>query len=88
MREINISDFTITELEEEIKRKQKKEAMPSPLHTINWTRILNVTEDRMTTIAEGFGSRNEEDVKQFLYEEVMKTIYGADVFEWINKNTE
>lgn len=84
MREINISDFSISELEEEIQRKQEKEAIPLPLHTINWNRILNVAEDRMTSIAGSFGNCYE-DAKQYMYEEVMKTIYGADVFEWINK---
>lgn len=75
--------WTDAELEAELQRRKKeREDAPPPLKDIDWAKVLklaDVVKDRQR------GCRREDDA-QYMYEEVMKTVYGPLYFDWENEN--
>lgn len=52
---------------------------------IDSTHLAWVTEDYLDFIQSPDRTDDDEDYKQRIFEEAMKTIYGDNVFKWINK---
>lgn len=65
--------------------KDKSLAFPKHPEDIDWTPVIKLAKDHIDDIAQGKDA--DEDNKQWFYETVMTTVYGATIFNWINKNS-
>ena len=73
----------IEKLEKELEESKKQE-IPKPIPVRDFNPLIKMCESHLKDIAEkGYA---EEDDKQYIFECVMKTIYGKDIFNWYNKN--
>ena len=57
--------------------------IPEPLRVINWDNILQSLNEHLEEVRRS-GNDCEDDV-HYLYEGILTTVYGEDVFKWINK---
>lgn len=72
------------ELQLELVNKEiDKESIPKVKDYIDWTPVINIAKEMIDEMSEGdyYDCRDDE---HFLYEAVMTSMYGDDVFEWIN----
>jgi hypothetical protein len=87
----------ITELENQIKRleillkveKEKEEeknrlkiAIPKPLEKIDWSNLIKYCEDYLQSLAK---REHCKDIDHYTYEKVLETIYGDNVWDFINQ---
>ena len=56
---------------------------PKQLLNPNLTELRNVCQSRIDEVLEGNGS--DSDTPHYIYETAMTTIFGADIFKWLNK---
>ncbi len=56
---------------------------PEKKEEIGWGKVIRVADHCMAHLQ--VERRYPKDIKQYTFEEVMKAIYGDDVFRWINK---
>ena|SRR5579859_2002368 len=59
---------------------------PKPPEDIDWSAVTKLAKDHIEQIANGKYHEDNDD-KQWFYETVMTTVYGKNVFDWINKNS-
>ena len=71
------------ELEAELaKRKADKVQVPTPLPSPNFTNLIAMVVAAIAETTEhGY---EDDDFQHYVYEEVMKAIYGVDFFDWLN----
>jgi hypothetical protein len=87
----------ITELENQIKRleillkveKEKEEeknrlkiAIPKPLEKIDWNNLIKYCEDYLQNLAK---REQCKDIDHYTCEKVLETIYGDNVWDFINQ---
>lgn len=53
----------------------------------DWSGVISQTEETINDIVAGTYHSDRDD-KQYLWEEVMKALYGRDFFNWFNKNVD
>ena len=59
---------------------------PKPLESIDFKRITDDAKDYIDNLAKKDGCHHEDcDCEHYMFENVMKTVYGKDIFKWINK---
>lgn len=84
---MDISEFTVEELQEEISRRKEKERLankPQPLVNPDLIRLKRVVGQYIEEIYnEVYG---DSDISNYIFEEAVKAIYGKKIFNWINKN--
>jgi hypothetical protein len=82
---INLDDLTMEDLENELVRRKKELAKrPEALLKPDYSAISRYAESIINTIAkEGYPPK---DHKHYCYEIVMETVYGRQVWEWLNKH--
>lgn len=79
-----LSEFSIEELEAEIKKRNEP---PDPIASkhINLTKLQKQAAEYLQQIKEkGY---TDDDSEHFIFEAVMETFYGTDIWKWINKYT-
>jgi hypothetical protein len=80
----DLSEFDDDTLQKELnKRKKEKEAIPKVLNDINWTNVIRLAvsvKDQL--IDQGM---YDEDYDHYIFEEVMKSVFGPKYFDWHNK---
>lgn len=59
--------------------------VPTVQENINWSNVIATAKDQVKDVEEGTYF-DEEDSKQYIWEEVMTAIYGKDFFKWFNQN--
>ena len=60
--------------------------MPKPLDNIDFKNIILHATNYIENLVEEDGCHHEDcDCKYFMFETVMTTVYGKDIFDWINK---
>jgi hypothetical protein len=64
--------------------KELNTSKPVANHIINWETVLNTANAYIEDLQNGAGV-DEEDIQQYLFEEVMEAIYGDNIFDWIYK---
>lgn len=66
--------------------KKNIEPIPTPieLENIDWNAIKSLAKERYENALMS-NLREDDDFTQYLFEEVMKTVYGKDYFKWENK---
>ena len=58
---------------------------PTQKENIDWTDVVEMAQDHLDTVGE-VGFESARDVDHYIFEEVMKAIYGDNVFDWYNKH--
>ena len=76
-----LGKFTDDELEEELERRKEP---PDPLPPSNDALVIlhRLARSYLTSISDN--GRPSKDAEHFIFETVMKTLYGPDIFDWIN----
>jgi len=80
----DIGDFSTEELQEEItRRKSPKVTRPAMIVEPNLGYLCSYLENQVGK----WSVKGEvgDDDPEYIFEEVMKTFYGPDFFEWFNK---
>jgi hypothetical protein len=80
----DLKNFSLTELEAEIEKRKKEAQKPYPLETINWNYVLAMAVDHVKSRYDG-SYHEDNDEKQYMFEEVMKAVYGDKIFDKLNK---
>jgi hypothetical protein len=78
-----LEKFTDEELEEEIERR-KSPPWPVASHLVNISNIRDHAAQYLNCIYKT--GRPPTDGEHFMFESVMTTFYGNDVWTWINKH--
>ena len=84
MNKEKISDFTIEELEEQLKLlKKQKERKPKLIVDPDIHKLGNICEEYIDTVGtEDF----DDDLEHYIFEEAMETFYGKSIWDYINNN--
>jgi len=80
--------FTDEQLDAEIKRRKKKEekaSRPVPLENPDFSGLIEVLEDTISTMADP--EKFSEDDEHWAYEAAMEAVYGKSVWPWVNSRT-
>ncbi len=81
-----ISEFTIEELETELENKKREEdisKIPQLIENPSLDKLIALCKTEINHLF--LKGRNTKDARNWFYEEVMETLYGTDVFNWINE---
>lgn len=84
----HLEDMTAAELREyanKLERDEKLRSVPVPLPEPNFEEVINMARGHLESMVDDY--EIDDDFQQYLYEEVMTTIYGRDVCTWINDNS-
>jgi len=73
-----LKQFTDNELEEELERRHKA---PYPLAIINISIIRKLAEEYIESVRKT--GRPPKDSEHFIFESVMSTFYGNDIWDWL-----
>lgn len=60
---------------------------PKKLENIDWTEVINLAEsikDEVINLGEDYIDDSDSDNGEYMYQEVMKAVYGEDYFKWVN----
>lgn len=77
-----LNDYTIKELEDEIKRRKDNKPKSKDYDKINWVSVVGYAINAVKSIDDGKGI--PKDFEQLMMELVMETVYGVEVWEWWN----
>ena len=78
---MSIKDYTIEELEKEIKRKKKLQ-VPKANQNPNFSELIRMCENEMKYVFKnGFHTK---DFNEYLMEEVFGVIFGKNIFGLLN----
>lgn len=81
----SLSQFSTKELEQELKVRKKAEmSRPSVKSNVKWTKVIVIAENIVNDVVSG-SYHITDDHARYMFEEVMKTLYGRDFFDWFNK---
>ena len=78
--------LTVKELLEELEKRKKvdelRKNVPTRLNKPDWSAVFKMCDTHMQEISRKSYSG---DMPLYIYESVMKAVYGETVFEWINE---
>ncbi len=80
------SGYSNDELIAELERRKRENAKPKAIDNPDFSEVKTICQDIIETIADGQYNEDNDDAR-YLYEAVMKALFGKDVFRWINANT-
>ena len=70
---------------QKIIQENKKSEIPIPLPEPDFSPLIEMAKSHINEISnEGFADENSD---HWFYEAVMECVYGKNVWEWINKNS-
>lgn len=81
----DINKLSIEELEAELKKRKEKsdlDSIPKPLENIDIDAIKKIAQDELEHITKS--GQNSKDIEHWMYEAVMESVYGKDIFNYIN----
>lgn len=60
--------------------------VPEPVENPDWAGVISLAKKTIENVNNnGYLGK---DMEHYAYEEVMKAVYGNNIFDWINKNTD
>lgn len=82
----NLSKFTKEELNKELKRREEEE-IPILLENPDFTNLKVLTERYLFNLYnyDFVAHLVNRDYDESIYECIMRTLYGPNIFNWINK---
>lgn len=84
MRNQTLSNFTDQELLQEIERRKDLKTPYIIYGVVDDHGIREIIQTIVNKVEDG-SYHEDNDYKQYLWEEVMKAYYGKDFFTWFNK---
>ena len=78
-----LNDVSEADLLAELERRKQREKAPEPLRYIDWKKVIALAHDIVEEIRKNH-VRNDDNL-HYMYEEVMKAVYGDDYFDWENR---
>jgi len=78
----DLSKVSDHDLEEEIKRRA---GIPEQLFDVDLTSLRTITKEYMNSLYSD--NRPPKDAEHYIFETVMKTLYGENIFKWISDET-
>ena len=79
----SVRDFTIEELETEIKRQKEAEVPTVIENPVMTEKLMSGCKEYIDLIIQGGSIDNCE---HFIFEAAVEAVFGPDVWKWINKN--
>ena len=79
---INLSEFTEDELVAEIKRRRWGDKPPMLQHT-DFNKLVETCQKYINYV-DSDDYHEDNDWSHYIYEAVIETLYGKDVWKWIN----
>ena len=84
MAKLNLKNLTDADLLAEMERRKKAAAAPPmPVANPNWNPVYNMILEMVKEVSDPDGYF--KDFKEYLFEEVMTTVFGPKFFDWWNK---
>lgn len=81
---MNLSDASIQQLNDEIEKR--KRTLPTKVDNINFDRLVELAEKHLHKIASHMYDGESDDT--IIFEAVFEVIYGEDIWDWYNANTD
>jgi hypothetical protein len=60
------------------------ESIPPINSDIDWSSVIKQASGYVKQLADNGNIQDDDDMKQFLFEDVMLAVYGPDIFKWLN----
>jgi hypothetical protein len=83
---MSLNEYSTEQLKQAVKDREEAErlaAKPKPLDNIDWSRVIAGAQEEADCISEhGYDPKDSE---HWIYEEVMKAVFGNDYFDWYEK---
>ena len=82
----DLSEFDDLSLKKELakrKKKKEKEAIPKVLDNMDWSKVVGLADNVKDQMVER--GMYDEDYDHYIFEEVMRTVFGPKYFDWHNK---
>jgi hypothetical protein len=73
----------IKALHAKLEEKKKIQAIPKPLENIEWDTLVEFLNGYLEELPKG---NDNEDDPHYIYENVLKLVYGNNIFKFINKH--
>ena len=84
----SLKRFSKEELQAELKRREEENQKPPPVSdNMNWLPLIDYVKSSIDEIAAAPEEERYEpkDFEHWIFETVMETIYGKDIWVWWNK---
>jgi len=78
-------DFSSAELEAEVERRKNVKPTQLP-YFINFDNVVQYVKNNINAISDG--ERLDKDFEHYLFEMVMETIYGHEIWKWWNNKVQ
>ena len=82
---VSITNLTDAQLQSELKRREeekRKAAKPCQIEMVDWARLRSACQDYIDCLyTDGYVSSSHA---QFIFEIAVETIFGKDVWAWVN----
>lgn len=76
-----LSEYTVKELKAEL--KLRAEQIPEEEPEKEWFNVEKMVHEMMSELQKG--QYVDEDTQHYIFEEVLNTMYGRDIWDWYNK---
>ena len=63
------------------KAEREEKAKPQPVTFPDWSKVKSMAIDH---VERTLRRESEHDAKQYIYEQVLETVYGADIWDTLN----
>jgi hypothetical protein len=77
-------NLTTAQLEEELERRKQLLEVPKPVPQPDFNNLIRMCQEYIFEINSNVVEL-DDNWKQYIYEEALKTIFGPCIFNWINK---
>ena len=73
----------IKALHAKLEEKKKIQAIPKPLENIGWGSLVESLDSYLIELSKG---NYDSDDEHYIYERVLETVYGKDIWNFVNKH--
>jgi hypothetical protein len=80
----DLREFSVEQLQDEIKRRNAALSRPQVLAKPNYDDLMKSVEDYLDDVEAG---TVDDDSQHYLYETLLEAFYGNDIWKWINTQT-
>jgi Holliday junction resolvase RusA-like endonuclease len=84
MNRKDLKEFSVEQLQDEIKRRNAALSRPQVLAKPDYDDLMKSVIDHLDDIEAG---TEDDDSQHYLYETLLEAFYGTDIWKWINTQT-
>lgn len=87
---MDLSNIALEDLEEEINRRKRLQSLaPKVLDKINWEPVIDICESYVKNVRKEVQELgyycDDDDYGHYIYETVLKAVFGNEFFNWFNR---